>query len=74
MLTKARQWPLPTARSIQSTPPYYIYLKSILTLSYLHLRLVGDLFPSGFPTKKLSAFLTLLTRTMCAAYFIHTNK
>jgi hypothetical protein len=48
-----------------------ISLRSILTLStYLHLGLPNGLFPSGFSTKILYAFLFAHTRASCPAHLI----
>jgi hypothetical protein len=51
-------WFLPRAISIQSTPSHPISLRSIFILSTrLRLGLSSGLFPSGFPTNILYAFL-----------------
>jgi hypothetical protein len=58
VLTKALHWCLASAWSIQSISPHPIFLRSIIILSYhLHLGLPSSLFPSGFPTNTLYAFL-----------------
>jgi hypothetical protein len=51
---KSHAW----AKSIQSTPPHPISLRSILILSsHRRLRLPTGLFPPGFPIRTLCAFL-----------------
>jgi hypothetical protein len=58
IFTKALHWSLSWARSIHSILPYPTSLRSILMLSFqLRLRLPSGLFPSGFPTKILYAFI-----------------
>jgi hypothetical protein len=54
VITRALQWSLSWALSIQSTPSHPICLRSILILStHLRLDLPSGLFPSGFPTNHL---------------------
>jgi hypothetical protein len=56
MFTRALNWSLLWARSIQSIL-VSVSLISISILSYhLHIALPSCLFPSGFPTKILQAF------------------
>ena len=56
-LTSVRQLSLSWASPIQSIYPHSTSWRSILILStHLHLGLPSGLFPSGFPTKKFSAF------------------
>jgi hypothetical protein len=58
VFTRAIHWSLSWARSPQSIPPHPIFLRSILILStHLRLGLPSGLFPSGFPTNILYAFL-----------------
>jgi hypothetical protein len=57
---------IPRARWLQSTPSYTISLMSILILSSdLRLGVPKALFPLGFPTKILHAFLKF---TMCSTH------
>jgi hypothetical protein len=58
VFTRALHWSLSWARSIQSIPSYPVSLRSILLLpTHLRLGLPSGLFPSGFPTTILYAFL-----------------
>jgi hypothetical protein len=58
VFTRALHWSLFSVRSIQSIPPHPISLRSILILfTHLRLGLPSGLFPSGFPTNILYAFL-----------------
>jgi hypothetical protein len=58
VFTRARHFSLTWARWIQSTPSHPISLRSSLMLSsHLRLGLPSGLFPTGFPSKILSAFL-----------------
>jgi hypothetical protein len=66
VLTRALHWSLSWSRSIQSIPLHPISLRSILILStHLQLGLPGDLFPSGFPTNILYAFLFTPIHATC---------
>jgi hypothetical protein len=58
VFTKALHWSLSWARSIQCIPSHPIFLRSILIL-FTHLSLGHHIgvFPSGFPTNILYAFL-----------------
>jgi len=62
----------PLVRILKKMTPFYpISLRSLLILSsYLRLALTSGLFPSGFPTKILYAFLNSPTRTTCPAHSI----
>jgi hypothetical protein len=65
VFTIALHWTLSQARSIQSIPSY---LSKILILStHLLLGLPSGLFPSGFPTNILYAFLLSPIRATCHA-------
>jgi hypothetical protein len=57
------------ARTIQSIPSHPIFLRSISIIS-THLRhvLPSGLFPSGFPTNILHAFLVFPIRATCHAH------
>jgi hypothetical protein len=58
VLTRALYWSLSSAGLIYSIPPLFIFLRYILLLStHLLLDLPSGLFPSGFPTNILQAFL-----------------
>jgi hypothetical protein len=71
VFTRALHWSLAWARSIQSITPYHISLRFILTLtSHLRLGLPSGLFPSGFPTKIVYAFLFVPIRHACPTHLI----
>jgi hypothetical protein len=58
VFTRPHNWSLSWVRLIWFTPPYPTSLRYILILfSNLQLGLPSELFPSGFPTKILHAFL-----------------
>jgi hypothetical protein len=60
-------WSLSGARSIQFRPSHSISVRYILILSgHLRLGLPSDLFPSGYPTNILYAFLS---SPICATYY-----
>jgi hypothetical protein len=63
VLTRALHWSLPLARSIQSIPSLQILS------THLRLGLPSGLFPSGFPTNILYAFLFVI-RATCPAHLI----
>jgi hypothetical protein len=66
-----RYWSLSWATCIQSTPSHFISLRSNLTLSsHLLLGLQIGLFPLGFLTKILYAFLISPRRTTYPAYLL----
>jgi hypothetical protein len=71
VFTRALHWSLSWARSIQSIPSHPISLRSILLLStHLRLGLPSGLYPSGFPTNILYAFLVSPIRPTCSAHLI----
>ena len=70
-LTSVRHLSLSWASPIQSTYPHPTSWRSILILStHLRLGLPSGLFPSGFPTKTLYAFLSSPIRATCPAHLI----
>jgi hypothetical protein len=73
--TRALHWSLSWALSIQSTPSHPISLvRYILILStYLRLSLPSGLFPSGFPTNILWAFLFSPIRATYPTPLIHLD-
>ena len=69
--TSSRHLSLPWASSTQAIFPQPTSWRSILILSsHLHLCLLRDLFPSGFPTKSLSTHHLSPIRATCTASFI----
>jgi hypothetical protein len=51
-------------------PPHSLSKIHFNIIHHLRLGLPSDLFPSGFPTKVLHAFLFALIRATCPAHFI----
>jgi hypothetical protein len=71
MCTRALHWFLYCDISIQSITPNPIYLRSSLILfTYLCLVLLSSLFPSGFHTNILYAFLLVLIHAPYSANLI----
>jgi hypothetical protein len=71
VFTRTLHWSLSWAISIQPTPSHPISLSSILILSTnLRLGLPRGLFPSGYPTNILYAFLVSPIRATCPAHHI----
>jgi hypothetical protein len=62
---RARHWSQSWARCIQSKPSHCLLLPS-----HVHLCLPSGLFPWGFQTKILYAFLIFHTRAICLAHLI----
>jgi len=72
--TRACHWSIPTTRCIQSTSSNPASLRSVLILSYhLRLGLPSGLFPSGFTTKTLYAFLIFPIRATCPSHLTLHN-
>jgi hypothetical protein len=70
-LTRALHLFLSWARPIQSTLPHPTSPRSILILStHLRLGLPSSVFPSGFPTNNLHAFLFFFIRSIWSAHLI----
>jgi hypothetical protein len=62
---------VPTMSQINPVHTTPSYLRSILILfTYLHLGLLSGLFPSGFPTNILHAFVFATIRATCLAHLI----
>jgi hypothetical protein len=57
VFTVALHWSLSWARSIQSTPSHPISLSTLILSAHLLFGLPSSLFPYGFPTNILYAFL-----------------
>jgi hypothetical protein len=71
VFTRVLHWSLSRAISVQSTPSHFIAPRFIFILStHIRLGLLSDLFPSGFPTNILYAFLFSPIRATCPAHFI----
>jgi hypothetical protein len=71
VFTRDLHWSIFLTRSIQSIPSHPISLRSILILyTHLCLGLPSCLFPSGFPTKTLFAYLLARMCATCPANII----
>jgi hypothetical protein len=71
VFTTALHWFLSWARWTQYTSSHLISLRSTLILYSIYaLGLPSGLFPSGFPTKILHAFLMSLMRATCPSHLI----
>jgi len=57
VFTRARHWSLYCVRCIQSLPSQYNSVRAIVIYSRLRLGLPNGLFPLGFPTRIVYAFL-----------------
>ena len=68
-LQRCREFPYLQARAMKSPGSQSTSRKSVLILSsHLRLGLPKGLFPSGFPTKTLSAVLDCSVRATCPAH------
>jgi hypothetical protein len=71
VLTRVRHWSLPWARWIHSTLSHPISLRFIIILSSdLRPGLPSGLFPSGFPTKIMYAFIIYPMHATCSTHLI----
>jgi hypothetical protein len=69
MFTRTIVWSASLARWILSTSPNPIVLRSIL-IFFTHRGLPNYLFPSGFPSKTVCAFIFSRTRATCLSHHI----
>jgi hypothetical protein len=71
MFIRVLHWSLSSARSMQSVPLYPISIIFILILfTHLRLSIPSGLFPSGFPTNIVHAFVFSPIRATCHAHLI----
>jgi hypothetical protein len=70
MFTRTHHWSLSWARWIQPIVSHPLFLGSILILSYPHIGLTGDLFPSYFLTQIWYAFLISPDCATCPIHLI----